>query len=262
MPFLTIEGHRIFYREAGRGRPLFLLHGIAGASGFWVDSLDVLGTQFRCLAPDLLGFGDSDKPRIDYSIEGHRRILGAIGRALKIDTFDLIGHSMGGTIALAFVLSCPEQVGRLVLINTPVSGKRGLHGRGRLGATNLGLGAVKIGLGIPWILWVLRQWPRYNFVLDPRFTADARKAPLYSLRSHVKALCETDLSERLDDVSVPVLVMGTDEDGIVRPDEFSLTGGKIREAKVVWVRGAGHCPTLEKPTQSHGAILEYLMGDG
>lgn len=260
MPFLTIQGRRIFYREAGRGRPLFLLHGVAGASGFWSDTLDALSPQVRCLAPDLLGFGDSDKPRIDYSIAGHCGMLRAMGRALEIDTFDLIGHSMGGTIALDFVLAFPEQVGRLVLINTPVSGKRGLHGRGRLGATNLGLGAVKVGLGIPWILWMLRKWPRYNFVLDPRFTADARKAPLYSLRSHVKALCRTDLSQRLHEVSVPVLVMGSDEDGIVRPEEFALAAAKIAGAKVVWIRGAGHCPTLEKPEESHRAILDYLMG--
>ncbi|MDX1763948.1 MAG: alpha/beta hydrolase [bacterium] len=261
MPFLNIEGHRIFYREAGRGRPLFLLHGVAGASGFWSGTLEALSPYFRCLAPDLLGFGDSDKPKIDYAIARHRGILKAMARALRIDTFDLIGHSMGGTIALDFALSFPGQVRRLILINTPISGKRALHGRGRLGATRLGLAAVKVGLEIPWVLWVLRQWPRYNFVLDPRFTADARKAPLYSLKSHVKVLCQTDLSGRLHEVSVPVMVMGSDEDGIVRPDEFVLAAGEIRDAKAVWIGGVGHCPTLEKPEESHRAILDYLMGD-
>jgi pimeloyl-ACP methyl ester carboxylesterase len=258
VPFLTIQGHRIFYREEGAGRPLFLIHGIAGASGFWSDTLKVLGREFRAIAPDLLGFGDSDKPRLDYSIAGHRAILSELVHLLGADTFDLVGHSMGGAIALDFALTFPEKVGKLVLVNTPVSGRHGLHGRGRLGATTLGLVFVKIGLAIPWILWGLRQWPRYNFVLDPRFTDDARKAPLHSLRSHVNALCRTDLSGRLDQVAVASLVIGSDEDGIVRPDEFSLTAEKIPGAKLVWIGKVGHCPTLENAEQSHQVILDYL----
>lgn len=262
MPVTTIQGYRIHYRDKGKGRPVLLIHGLAGASGFWADTLEALPQGFRGLAPDLLGFGDSEKPRIDYTIHGHAERVRDLAGSLGIHEFDLIGHSMGGMVALLVTCLIPEKVGRLVLVNIPVSGGRALHGRGRIGATLPGILLVKAGLQIPWILWMLRRVRRYYFVLDPRFTADANKAPAFSLNSHAKALRRTDLSKRLSEVTVPTLVLGTDKDGIVRPSEFSLAAQGIPGAKQVWVRGAGHCPTLEKPEESHKAIFDFLLEKG
>jgi len=252
-------GYRIHYREAGSGKALLFIHGFAGASAFWTNILQALPQGFRGIAPDLLGFGDSDKPRTGYSIAGHAEIILELTRALEIPEFDLIGHSMGGLIALTVALQSPQKVGKLVLVNTPVHGARGLHGRGRMGATLLGLGLVRLGLQIPFVLWALRKWPRYYFVLDPRFTDEARKAPFYSLRGHAEAMRVTDLSPRLKEVSLPTLVIGTDQDGIVRASEFALAAQQIPGAGQVCIRDAGHCPTLEKPRESREALFGFLM---
>ncbi len=260
MPEITIQGYRIHYREQGSGRAVLLIHGLAGASGFWRDTIQVLSRGGRTIAPDLLGFGDSDKPRMAYSLDGHAEMILRFSDALGVREFDLIGHSMGGMIALMVALRSPERIGKLVLINAPVSGRRALHGKGRIGATPLGIALVKIGLMIPWILWALRRMKRYYFVLDPLFTEDAKKAPYFILKGHAKALLGTDLTRRLQEVSVPVLVMGTKEDGIVRPSEFSLAAKNIPRASQVWIKDAGHCPTLERPGESHGAIISFLKG--
>ncbi len=257
----TVQGHRIFYREQGKGKAVLLIHGLAGASGFWGNILDTLPSGFRGIAPDLLGFGDSEKPRIEYSIPAHVEMILELVDILELQEFDLIGHSMGGMIAMMVALSSPERIGKLVLINVPINGVRALHGRGRFGVTSLGILLVRIGLQVPWILWVLRKVPRYYFVLDPKFTDDAKKAPLYSLRSHGRALCRTDLSQRLKEVNVPTMVIGTDRDGIVRSSEFSLAAQEIIGAKEVWIHDAGHCPTLEKPGESQKAIFEFLQNE-
>lgn len=255
----TIQGYRIHFREAGSGKALLFIHGLAGASGFWADMLQSLPQGFRGVAPDLLGFGDSDKPRMEYSIAGHAGMMFELAEVLALPPCDLIGHSMGGMIALTVALLHPEKVGKLVLVNAPVRGGRALHGRGRIGATSFGLRCVRVGLQIPFVLWALRRLPRYYFVLDPRFTEEARKAPFYSLKSHVKALRRTDLSSRLKEISVPTLVVGTDQDGIVRASEFSLAAGAIPGARQIQIRDAGHCPTLEKPGESREAIFGFLM---
>jgi len=262
VPVTTIQGYRIHYRDKGKGRPVLLIHGLAGASGFWADTLEALPQGFRGLAPDLLGFGDSEKPRIDYTIHGHAERVRDLAGSLGIHEFDLIGHSMGGMVALLVTCLSPDKVGRLVLVNIPVSGGRALHGRGRIGATLPGILLVKAGLQIPWILWLLRRIKRYYFVLDPRFVADARKASTFSLNRHAKALRRTDLSMQLGEIAVPTLVIGTDEDGIVRPSQFNLAAKGIPGAKQFWVRGAGHCPTLEKPEESHKAIFDFLLEKG
>ncbi len=261
VPEIMIQGHRINYREQGSGRAVLLVHGLAGASSFWRETIRVLSRDFRVIAPDLLGFGDSDKPRMEYSLEGHVERIFLLADALEIREFDLIGHSMGGMIALMAALGSPERVRKMVLINAPVSGKRSLHGRGWIGGTPLGIALVRIGLQIPWALWALRKMKRYYFILDPLFTEDAKKVPYSVLKIHARALRRTDLTRRLQEVSVPVLVMGTQEDGIVRPSEFSLAASTIPGASQVWIKDAGHCPTLERPEESHGAIVSFLKGE-
>jgi pimeloyl-ACP methyl ester carboxylesterase len=258
VPFVNIQGYRIHYRERGQGRSVVLVHGLAGTSAFWEDTLQALQDGFRGIAPDLLGFGDSEKPRGRYDIVRHVEILVALIDRLSLDCVDLIGHSMGGTVALSYALRRPDNVRKMVLINTPVSGERALHGRGRLGATFPGLLAVKLGLELSPILWVFRRLSRYYYLLDPRFTGEARKSPLHALRGNATALKGTDLSSRLKEVKVPTLIMGTREDPIVRPSEFTRAAREIPGAAAVWIDRAGHCPTLERPEAAHWAIRDFL----
>lgn len=259
MPDMTIQGYRVHYRESGQGRAIVFIHGLAGASSFWSNILERLPDGLRGIAPDLLGFGDSDKPRISYTIPGHAERIREMMTQLNISTFDLVGHSMGGMVAILLTFLCSGNVGKLVLVNTPIHGGRALHGRGRIGATALGIAGVKIGLQIPWVLWLLRRMRRYYFVLDPRFTGDASKATYHSLKSHAEALRGTDLSGRLKHISIPTLIIGTDEDGIVRPDQFTLAAQEIPGARDLWIRDAGHCPTLEKREESREALFRFLQ---
>ncbi len=258
MPFFTIQGRRIFCRTQGEGRTVCFLHGLAAASSFWIDTFDTFGAGFRIVAPDLLGFGDSDKPRIRYTLSGHVSMIRELTEKLGIVEMDLVGHSMGGMIALEYALRFPEQLNKLVLMNAPISGRGALHGKGWFGATLAGLVAVRIGLRISPILWALRKIGRYYYVLDPRFTEDAKKPSLFCLRGHVAAIRETDLTSKLPEISVPTLVIGTRRDGIIRPEEFSRAARGVPGAETVWIPDAGHCPTLEKPLETHEVLLQFL----
>src|SRR5262249_15012832 len=104
----------------GQGPPLVLLHGLGGRAGNWTSWLPVLTKTHKVYAIDLLGFGDSDKPRdADYSMALQASLLRQFFDSQQLDRADLIGYSMGGWISLKFASQSPERLNRLVLIASP-----------------------------------------------------------------------------------------------------------------------------------------------
>ncbi|WP_445529203.1 alpha/beta fold hydrolase [Streptomyces cyslabdanicus] len=118
MRFRTVHGHRRAFRMAGKGRAILLIHGIGDSSDTWRDVMPGLARSYRVIAPDLLGHGASDKPRADYSLaayaNGMRDLLGVLG----IERVTLVGHSLGGAVAMQFAYQFPERCERLVLVGT------------------------------------------------------------------------------------------------------------------------------------------------
>jgi pimeloyl-ACP methyl ester carboxylesterase len=115
---VNVFGCTIRYRELGSGPPLVLIHGIGGDADDWAFCLEPLSAAHRVIAFDLLGFGRSDKPPIDYTIEGFVEVLEQFLGALDIARASIAGNSMGGWIAATFALSHPELVEKLVLVDS------------------------------------------------------------------------------------------------------------------------------------------------
>jgi len=118
LQFRTIHGYRRAYRIAGSGPALLLIHGVGDDSATWTSVHAKLAQRFTVIAPDLLGHGESDKPRADYSLaafaNGMRDLLATLG----IDRVTLVGHSLGGGIAAQFAYQYPHMVERLVLVSS------------------------------------------------------------------------------------------------------------------------------------------------
>jgi pimeloyl-ACP methyl ester carboxylesterase len=116
--FRTVHGHRRAFRIAGSGPALLLIHGVGDNSATWDSVHAKLAQRFTVIAPDLLGHGESDKPRADYSLaafaNGMRDLLATLG----IDRVTLVGHSLGGGIAAQFAYQYPHMVERLVLVSS------------------------------------------------------------------------------------------------------------------------------------------------
>ncbi len=115
---ICLHGHRITYRTAGSGPVLLLIHGIAGSSATWDDVLPWLAERYCVVAPDLLGHGESAKPRGDYSLgayaSGIRDLLGVLGH----ERVSVVGHSLGGGVAMQFAYQFPERCERIVLVSS------------------------------------------------------------------------------------------------------------------------------------------------
>jgi pimeloyl-ACP methyl ester carboxylesterase len=115
---ILLHGQRIGYRAEGSGALLVLLHGIAGTSATWDDLIPRLSGRLRVLAPDLLGHGESAKPEGDYSLGAYANVLRDFLEVLGHERATLVGHSLGGGIALQFAYQFPERCERLVLVSS------------------------------------------------------------------------------------------------------------------------------------------------
>jgi pimeloyl-ACP methyl ester carboxylesterase len=120
---LELHGHRVRYRIGGEGPAIVLIHGITGSSATWDQVLPQLACDFTVVAPDLLGHGDSAKPRGDYSLGAYASGIRDLLIALEVDRATFVGHSLGGGVAMQLAYQFPERLERLVLVSSGGLGK-------------------------------------------------------------------------------------------------------------------------------------------
>jgi pimeloyl-ACP methyl ester carboxylesterase len=118
LQFRTIHGYRRAFRVAGSGPAILLLHGVGDNSATWETVHAQLAQRFTVIAPDLLGHGESDKPRADYSLAAFANGMRDLLTVLGIDRVTIVGHSLGGGIAMQFAYQYPHLVERIVLVSS------------------------------------------------------------------------------------------------------------------------------------------------
>jgi len=116
LEFRTIHGYRRAFRVAGSGPAILLIHGIGDNSTTWSTVQSKLAQRFTVIAPDLLGHGKSDKPRADYSVAAYANGMRDLLSVLDIDKVTVVGHSLGGGVAMQFAYQFPQLVERLILV--------------------------------------------------------------------------------------------------------------------------------------------------
>src|SRR5436190_1468383 len=113
---ITLHGHHVSYRTAGDGpEVVVLIHGITGSADTWAEVIPALAEEFTVLAPDLLGHGHSAKPRGDYSLGAYASGVRDLVAALGHDHATVVGHSLGGGVAMQLAYQFPERCDRLEL---------------------------------------------------------------------------------------------------------------------------------------------------
>jgi pimeloyl-ACP methyl ester carboxylesterase len=269
---LTLHGHRVTYRSGGEGPLIVLLHGITGSSGTWIDVLPTLARRYTVIAPDLLGHGGSAKPRGDYSLgayaSGVRDLLAALGH----ERATIVGHSLGGGVAMQFAYQFPEWVERLVLVS---SGGLGREVHGALRAASLpGAEYVIPLLCGRWIRnvgdGVSRGLTRLGLRAGPDMeemwrgfrslgSLDNRQAFLHTVRSiidvggqRVSAHDRLYLAQH-----VPTLLVWGENDPIIPVEHARESHELIPDSQLVTFRGAGHFPHRDRPRAFAAALDEF-----
>ncbi len=114
---VTVDGLKIHYKSLGQGKPIILVHGSSNDWREWYMNIPILAKQFRVIALDLPGFGLSESSG-PLSLSWMSSFLNSFMRAVGLEKADVIGHSLGGMIALAFALDFPDRVRKVVLVNS------------------------------------------------------------------------------------------------------------------------------------------------
>ncbi|OFW59483.1 MAG: hypothetical protein A2V52_01355 [Actinobacteria bacterium RBG_19FT_COMBO_54_7] len=263
MPEVLVNGARIVFEERGKGFPTILLHGWNSSRREWLFNMKALAPRFRAIAPDLPGFGDSeDLDGFSYALPDTASFLEAFRRRLRLQSFNLVGHSMGGCIAVRYTAEYPDTVRKLVLISTPTRSS-----------------SMALRVRIPGVSWFLSKtyrfrseavlkWLFYHNLYKPEYQdLDFVRANIQTMSCTTKkALVQSavlfrrlDLKDDLHGISQPTLIIFGDKDRAVSTKEVYLQKENLARPYLGVITGSGHSPNYERPDIFNQLLVDFFL---
>jgi pimeloyl-ACP methyl ester carboxylesterase len=271
---VSLHGHAVSYRIAGPAdKPaVLLIHGIAGSSRTWEPLIELLGRDHRVIAPDLPGHGESDPPAGDYSIGAYAAGLRDLLAVLGIPRATLVGHSLGGGIAMQLAYQHPECCERMVLVDSgglgtevtwllrlitlpgaelvaPVFFPPFVRGwgdaLGRL-AGSLGLRSPRISEG----------WRSYSSLIDGPTRRSFVKTVHGVIETGGQAVSAIDRLYLLE--NVPTLILWGDRDGIIPISHGRAAHEAVPGSAFEVIEGCGHFPHAEEPARVSTVLRQFI----
>ena len=270
---LNIHGHDVSYRIEGEGPVIVLVHGVAGNCDQWQEVIPLLSERFTVIAPDLLGHGQSAKPRGDYSLGAYASGIRDLMVALKKPRATVVGHSLGGGIAMQLAYQFPERCERLVLVASgglgeevnpllraatlpgseivlPAIAHARVTGIGRLVAEALDRVGLRAG---PDVAEIARSYERLG-------DAETRAAFLHTLRAVIDARGQrVDATDRLylaEDM--PTLIVWGRRDPVIPVRHAGVAHRGMPNSTLEVFDRAGHFPQLDEPVRFARVLTDFM----
>jgi pimeloyl-ACP methyl ester carboxylesterase len=270
---IVLHGHRVFFRSAGTGPVVVLVHGITSTSATWANVLPYLAERYTVIAPDLLGHGESAKPRGDYSLGAYASGIRDLMLALGHERATFVGHSLGGGVAMQLAYQFPEQCERLVLVSSgglgrditallraaslpgselvlPVLVDERILSVGRIAGRVLGRLGLRVHTDVGEVL-------RGHASLS---AGDARSAFLHTLRTLVDVRGQrVDASDRLYLAqSIPFMILWGERDPIIPVDHGRAAHELVPGSRLEVFPAAGHFPHLDDPLRFVRVLDDFI----
>jgi pimeloyl-ACP methyl ester carboxylesterase len=273
--WLEVEGLRVRCLTAGAsGPPVLLLHGggIDSAGFSYKYAIEPLARSHRVFAPDWPGYGESDKPGVEHTMDFYAGFLGGLMDALELERASLVGISLGGGAVLGFTLRSPQRVEKLVLVDSYGLGDEVPGGR-------LGYLMVRAPLASTLTRALLRRsrrvvrWSLYSVFYDRRAVTDEMVEEAYRLANQPGAWrafssfqrsevgwngLRTSFVDRLHEIKAPVLIIHGANDGFVPVALARRAHERIAESELHVLPDCGHIPPRECPEEFNRLVGQFV----
>jgi pimeloyl-ACP methyl ester carboxylesterase len=253
--FQTSDGHSVFYRAQGHGdRGILFLHGNVGTSLWWERVLAHLPLEVRAVAPDNRGCGDSGKPDGAWTMETIAADAYQLMESLGITRYTVVGHSLGGAIAMQLATDHPEVVGRLLLINAAPAD--GLHFPEPFYA-QLELLAQRPDVLTMSLAATMPTAPKDAFYTHLLAESVAKSSGAWV--RNTRALDGFNVVQALSALRIPTLIIyGQEKDPVVTQAMAEQTRDQIPGALLELWPGVGHSAPVEAPERLAVRLLQFL----
>jgi pimeloyl-ACP methyl ester carboxylesterase len=253
---VLVHGHKIVYYEAGKASVVVLIHGLGADSHHWAANIDPLSQNFRVIALDQIGYGQSDKPLMRYTVENFADYLHGFLQALKIPKASLVGNSLGGWVALEFALRHPQMVEKLVLVDAA-----GLHPAAALKMPEGGRPPIT-PVNWRWFFDLMeanQEWATTDLGANA-FQRHLQNGDTYTVASSVAEMITGREFEdkKLGNVHVPTLIIWGRDDVLIPLAMGEQLRHGIPGSQMIVIDGTGHIPMVGKPAEFNEAVSKFL----
>ena len=275
LEYRTIHGYRRAFRVAGTGPAILLIHGIGDNSTTWQTVQSKLAQRFTVIAPDLLGHGKSDKPRADYSVAAYANGMRDLLSVLDIERVTVIGHSLGGGVAMQFAYQFPQLVERLILVGAGGVTKD-VNIALRIASVPMGSEALAL-LRLPMVLPALqvigrvggalfgstgvgRDLPEVVRILADLPEPTASSAFARTLRAVVdwRGQVVTMLDRCYLTESVPVQLIWGSRDSVIPVEHAKMAHSAMPGSQLEVFEGSGHFPFHDDPDRFVELVEKFI----
>lgn len=243
MSAVILESSLAHYEALGRGKPLLFLHGWLGSWRYWVPTMVALSSSYRAYALDFWGFGDSDKIRARYSIDSYVAQVALFMQQLGLPQIPIVGHGLGGVVALRFARQYPDQVEQLLLSNVPFVADAisrtlsGFDGGENPAARILG-----------------RRLNEYQEV-----ALEAAKTDGDAVVNTLRSVSHYDLEPILEDLDIPVMLLYGTQDPLIQVPGDGVIDDLEENVNILLMDGVQHFPMLEDTSKFTRLVLDFLI---
>jgi pimeloyl-ACP methyl ester carboxylesterase len=270
---VELHGQHVSYRTAGSGPVILLVHGVAGTSEQWADVAPVLAEEFTVLAPDLLGHGQSAKPQGDYSLGAYAVSLRDLLVVLGHRRATIVGHSLGGGVAMQFAYEYPVFAERMVVVSSGGLGREvhpllraatlpgaelmlPLLAHQRVLGAGGAVGQILARLGLRAGPDIAEMARGYASLSD----AEARAAFLHTVRAVIDYTGQrVSAADRLYLASLlPTLIVWGRRDPLIPAAHGEFAHGQMPGSRLEIFEEAGHFPHLDDPIRFAALLRDFL----